>query len=177
MAPDHSQWHKYHVPSGFEPYGYFEDLKGSLSSSPASASWGEGRIDLFTVDDKGKAAHKFWDGSSWQPSGKKTEDLGGNFVGELAAVSWGEGRIDIVGRAREGKYLHKYWNQDSWSEWNDLGGDFSSTPSVTSWGADRLDIFGITRDGTLLHQYLQDGSFLPKWEDLGGPVSDCVTQT
>lgn len=134
-------------------------------------SWGEDRIDLFSIDEHAKVAHKFWEGSSWQPSGNKTEDLGGEFVGELAVSSWGTGRLDIVGRAPAGNYLHKYWNQNSWSEWEDFGGNFSSSPSVISWGPDRFDVFGIDKDGTLLHQYWNRQTYLSEWENLGGPVS------
>lgn len=133
-------------------------------------TWGENRIDLFAVDEKGMAAHKYWDGSSWQPEGDKTENLGGDFVGEMAATSWGPGRLDIVGCTHEGKYMHKYFNKDSWSKWEDFGGHFASPPSMVSWGPNRLDIFGIDVNGTLLHQYWNGESYLPEWENLGGPV-------
>jgi len=48
--------------------------------SPAVASWGSNRLDIFGLGTNSSTYHKAWDGSgSWYPSQTGWEALGGTF--------------------------------------------------------------------------------------------------
>lgn len=57
VAPNNSIWHKFYTGSDWQPNGAFEhfDSQVDLSTCPSVASWGEGNLDVFYVDDSSKA--------------------------------------------------------------------------------------------------------------------------
>lgn len=144
-----------------------QDLGGDDIVGVASASWGEGRLDIIGMTQEGSYVHKTWTGESWFPS-DEWEDFGGFFFSDPAVVSWGAGRLDIIGlSAHDGSLRHKYY-QDRWSKWENLGGGpFIGNPVATSWGPERLDFWAIDSEGELNHIYW-DGSRWSDWEQLGG---------
>jgi hypothetical protein len=141
----------------------WHDLGGPISSSPAVASWGLNRLDVFAAGSNGHLSHKRWDGSVWHD----WEDLGGTFKEGPAAVSWGPNRIDIFVRGMDDHLGHRLWDGTGWKGWQDLGGPISSAPAVASWGPNRLDIFAAGVNGQLSHK-CWDGSAWHNWENLGG---------
>lgn len=182
---DGSLWHKYWDGSGWRPsVKGFEKLGGKLAYSYALAAttWGQNRLDIFGVgpdsDDKYALWHKYWDGSSWNPSDNKLEHLGGDFVSEPAAVSWGPNRLDVFAIDRHRNLLHRYWDGTNWVEWEVLGENFASTPTAVSWGPDRLDVFVVRagRISNLFHKYW-DGHQWSDWENLGGDFISAVSVT
>jgi hypothetical protein len=56
----------------------WEPLGGEFWTSPAVASWGPNRLDVFAAGDY-KLYHKAWDGSQWYPSQTSWQGLGGTF--------------------------------------------------------------------------------------------------
>ena len=109
----------------------FSSIGGEADSSPAIASWGEGRLDVFV-----RAAS----GSLWQRAytagGSDWTELGGTLQGDPAAVSWGPGRIDVFARGSDNAMWHKAYDDGAWQAWRSLGGTFASAPAVAS-GAGR----------------------------------------
>ena len=136
----------------------------------AVTAWGTGRLDVFGRSTEGELAHKYYDGSSWQPEGgSKLELLGGRFASSFAAISKAEGRLDIVGIDTSGKLLHLYYDGTKWSNWEDLQApELLSTPTVTTWGKGRLDIYGVSLAKGELHHLAYDGSKWLAWDNLGG---------
>ena len=63
----------------------WEDLGGPITSPPAVASWGPGRLDVFAAGQDGQLIHMWHEGNKWHD----WETLGGTFKGGPAAVSWG----------------------------------------------------------------------------------------
>ena len=61
----------------------------SQTSAVASVSWAPNRIDYFVVGSDHAVYHKWWNGSSWNPSLTTFEDLGGYAISNVSAVSWG----------------------------------------------------------------------------------------
>jgi hypothetical protein len=146
----------------------WESLGGSYNSAPAVASWGSGRLDLFTIGS-GSVQHRWYSGGQW--SG--TEDLGGQSFFEPAccyeppaAVSWGPGRIDLFVRGTDSNLWHK-WYSGGWSGWENLGGPIASAPTAASWGSGRLDVFAVGPAGSVVHKFY-DGSWWSGFESLAG---------
>jgi len=83
----------------------WEDLGGPITSPPAVASWGPGRLDVFAAGEDGQLIHRAFDGGwkDWHP-------LGGTFKGGPAAVSWGKNRIDIFVQGMDDHLGHLWWN-------------------------------------------------------------------
>ena len=142
------------------------DLGGSLSGSPAVASWSSARMDVFVRGGNDHLWQRAWMGSAWS----KWVDLGGSIQYDPAAVSWEENRIDIFAVGKNKSMWHLFWDGTAWSEWTDIGGQFQGSPTVTSWGPERLDIFAPGMNGHLWHQAL-DGKW-SGWYDLGGAIKN-----
>lgn len=167
--------HKYWDGNAWQPSNLGAENLGGSSWDPnekalAVTSWGPGRLDVFGRSTDGQLAHKYWDGSAWQPSkGSKLETLGGRFESGFSAASWGPNRLDIVGVDTSGKLLHLYWDGTKWSNWEDLQApEGLSTPTITSWGAGRLDIFAVSLSKGELYHLAFDGSQWLAWDNLGG---------
>lgn len=183
---DHNLLHKYWTGSSWQPsIKDWENLGGGLTETYALAAttWGENRLDIFGIgpDKDGHNAvwHKYWDGSSWNPSNNKLELLGGDFISEPAAVSWGPDRLDVFAIDRQHNLLHRHCDAGYWSEWEVLGENFASTPTATSWGQNRLDVFALRASSTsvkLFHKYW-DGYQWSDWEDMGGEIDSAVSVT
>ena len=169
--------HKYWDGTAWQPSETDVETLGSgidsSASSLAATSWGEGRLDVFGIESRGRVLlHKYFDGSQWNPQDdiSNLEDLGGDLSTGVSAVSWGPDRMDIVGASDEQEVQHIYYDGTKWSEWESLpGSNVSITePTIVSWGVNRLDIFGINlNDGALWHT-AWDGSQWLAWESLGG---------
>lgn len=175
--------HKYWDGASWKPSEKeWENLGGELTYSYALSvtSWGPHRLDVFGLGPNSKKKnalwHKYWDGSSWKPNGKRLEYLGGDFISEPAVVSWGPGRLDIFAVDRKRNLLHKYFDGGKWVGWEILGEKIASTPTAVSWGVNRLDVFGVRADGKLYHKYW-DGSQWSDWEDFGGRFDATVSVT
>ncbi|MBW4506075.1 MAG: S8 family serine peptidase [Scytonematopsis contorta HA4267-MV1] len=158
-------------------------IGGNSFSSPAAASWGENRIDIFALgadsevyQKSGQKSKQEPDQKSDQNSDQKCEDhitwgewtsLGGFALSAPAAVSWGEDRIDVFIIGQKRQLLRKFWDGTCWSEWEDLGGLFKQGVTVCSWGVNRLDVFAVGADNAMYHKYW-DGTCWSEWISLGG---------
>ncbi|ETS73775.1 hypothetical protein PFICI_14721 [Pestalotiopsis fici W106-1] len=171
VAPDAHIAHKFWTGHDWQPFNGLERLPAEVQGCPSVLSWGEGRLDIFYVNETGNnVLHKYFGGGSWGPSWEDAEDIGGHVVA-LSSASWGANRFDVVGKTNNGSYTHKAWTGESWfpskTAWEDLRGNFFSDPATVSWGPGRLDIIGLdANSGSLFHKYYING--WSEWEDLGG---------
>lgn len=143
----------------------WESLGGILTSGPAVASWGKGRLDVFVRATDNSLYHLFWNGSHWSA----WQGLGGSITSDPAAVSWGDNRVDVFARGTDNSLQHIYWNGKHWSAWESLGGTLTSGPAAASRGHNRLDVFVRATDNSL-YQKLWDGSHWSNWQALGGQL-------
>lgn len=122
-----------------------------VTSAPAVASWGPGRMDLFAYafNDNGTALLHTW-ADNYQWSGT-WEVLGtGSMYGSPAAVSWGPGRIDVFARVGGNGLDHKWFDNGQWSDGLLLlGAPISSNPSVASSGSGLLNVYVSASNGDL----------------------------
>jgi len=130
-------------------------------------TWGENRIDIFTIDpNTNELYHTFYDGSIWQLG----QSLGGYCTSRPTAVSWGVGRLDVFVRGGDAGLWHLAYN-GTWSTWSSISGNTSiqAEPEAVSWGADRIDVFAWGADSSLLHKSFDGNSWTPTdgFENLG----------
>jgi hypothetical protein len=70
--------HKAWDGNAWAPQAGWESLGGAFNSSPAVASWGTNRLDVFGLGTDNAMNHKAWDGTAWAPQAG-WESLGGAF--------------------------------------------------------------------------------------------------
>jgi len=141
-------------------------LGGYLTSDPAVASWGEGRLDVFVRGSGNFLYQKFYDGGAW--SGW-VAFYDGELTSDPAAVSWGWGRIDVFWRGTDFTLRHKFFDGVAWSAVESLGGYLTSGPAVASRGPDKLDVFVRGTDNAL-YRLSYDGEW-SGWVRLGGRLT------
>ena len=138
----------------------------------AAVSWGDNRIDLFTLSDDNSVYHKSWDGKSWQPA-QGWENLGGPAI-NFSAVTWGKDHLEVFIRANDNAIYRKTWDVNSWRpsrlRWENLNAYSISEPRAVSWGPNRTDVFIIDTYGQVLHRTWDGKTWIPtdSWENLGG---------
>ena len=138
-------------------------LGGVLTSSPAVASWGANRTDVFVRGSDNALWHRSWNGTSWSA----WESLGGVLSDDPAAVSGAANRIDVVVRGTTNVLWRRSFNGTSWSAWENIGGVATSAPAVASWGASRLDVVVRGTDNALWHR-AWNGTGWGAWDSAGG---------
>jgi hypothetical protein len=154
--------------AGFSP----NDLLAARTLFPESmavASWGAGRLDVFTLANDRTVRQLWYDGTyHWQNLGNGFP-AGQGFTGSLTATSWGPNRIDVFGLGEDGNVKQLWWDgSGSWG-WTNLGNGFGANAgfagqiTATSWGPHRLDVFGMGLDGNVKHLEF-DGSGLWAWK-------------
>ncbi len=145
------------------PVGY-ENLGGTCApgSSPAAASWGPGRLDLFIRGADDTLWHRAYE-DTWG----EWESLGGVLTSDPAAVSWGTNRIDVFARGLDNHLIHIAWTGAAWSPWQDLGRDLSSSPAVCSPKANMLGVAWRNASGAVTLLGYNSGNWFP-WISIAG---------
>jgi len=149
----------------------WQPLGGSLSSGPAAASQGTGKLDVFAAGQDHALYQKSFDGTNWN----SWQSLGGRLTSDPAAVSWGSGRLDVFARGSDKALYHMVYD-GTWHYWERIAANMSTGPAVSSWGTNRLDVFGAGSDGQLYHKSF-DGTTWSDWEALGGRLSSAPAAT
>lgn len=124
------------------------------------------RVNALAIGQDGHLNNKYFDGTSWGPSGSTWEDMGGGFSNPPAGVQWGPNSLAIGAITSAGLFYYKYWDGAAWSGWDDFGGAFVGRPAMVGWGRNRLDLFARGIDDHLYTRYW-DGSAWSSWIDLG----------
>lgn len=147
----------------------WQQLDGQFQDSPAVASWGVNRLDVFVRGMENALWHKAWTGDAW--SG--WENLGGGLSSSPAATSWGENRIDIFVLDPNRQVSEFVWD-NAWFGWYPQGGGdvesgglLEDAPAVSSGSPNRLDLF-VRNSGHGIRYKYWDGSAWSEWTALGG---------
>lgn len=138
----------------------WQDLKGCCISSPAAASWGQNRLDIFAIGTNSQLYHKQWDGE-WS----KWSSLGGACIYKPAAVCWGENRLDVFAIGIDKKVYRKWWDGSTWNGWENLGGTCIHGIAAASWGPRRIDLFTVGTNSVVYHNSFADNEW-QGWQPL-----------
>lgn len=121
-------------------------LGGTLASSAAVASWGDGgECELFAIHDDGRLRDRYWDGTTWHD----WETLGSGFAGQPAAAARSADRIDILAFGTDGRLRHRWWDGSRWVDWQIVTDAPAGDAVSCSWSGSRLDVFVAKRGGEL----------------------------
>ncbi len=141
----------------------WQPLSGVITSSPAVATTGPGRLSVFARGTD----MQLWE-RSYGPAGwGNWLALGGVVDSNPTVVSQANGALDVFIRGTDQQLWHRAFNGSTWAGWEPLGGTLGSSPAVSSWAAGRLDVFVRGTDDGLWHLWY-DGSRWSDWEPLGG---------
>lgn len=152
-----------------EPAGY-QNLFGSITSGPAVAAWGSGRIDIFARGTSGQLMHKVYDGDlygAWN-------DLRGSLAADSspAAIGGVFHSLDVLVRGADNALWHKYTTGGGgWSRWElvDDSMAITSGPAIASTSTGHLEVFARGTGGALFSKTCLNGSW-GAWSSLGGSV-------
>jgi len=157
---------------GMELENGITDLWLNQPSGLAVASWGPGRLDVFTTGTAKELLHYHSTdgGTTWDYFGTSH---GGQMKDYPAAVSWGPNRIDVVVRGMDDKLWHIAWDGNQWTAWEGLGGQsINSAPTICSRGEGSLDVFARASNGKVLYRTFNDGAWAKDWTLLNSPPTD-----
>jgi hypothetical protein len=147
-------------------------LPATELSSPAVASAGPGRTDLFFRSSTGRLVHQVRpSGGSWT----RDIDLGGQLRSQPAAVSSEPGRLDVFVRGTDDALWHRWFTGGRWSGWESLGGVLTSGPAVASRGPGRFDVLVRGGNDALFHRSFVAASGWSSWANLGGLLTSSAT--
>jgi len=130
----------------------------TVTESPTSVSWANGRIDVFARGSDGGLWQKWYDvntGGIWQP----WAHLSNATIHSAPTVStMGPGRLDIFTKGAGGDLMHYWYAAGAWQTWESLGQPSSSvyltsSPAAVSWANGRIDVFARGSDGGLWQKW------------------------
>lgn len=162
-----------------------DELAGQqVFGEPAVCSWGQGRIDLFTVkkDKERSVSHLWCEGGRWHNDGRPCRPLyhgeampGSGGVTSVAAASSGPNRLELFG-VRGGRLVGCRFDNgwvyaDGSSNWFDMGmpggTGITSEPAAASdatWTA----VAARAKDNAVWLLKTQPGGSRQEWRSLGG---------
>jgi hypothetical protein len=143
------------------------------------ASWGPGRLDVFTIDSRHLLSHAYFTGrwNGWQSLGAGPG--GAPYHAPAAVASWASRRLDVFAATGDGHALaHKWFSGTAWLGPEKIAAGTGpdrlqlSGLSAASSGVKRLDLFSTdARSHGLLHSWY-DGSWQgPEHLDFTGPTA------
>jgi len=129
----------------------------TVTESPTSVSWANGRIDVFARGSDGGLWQKWYDvnaGETWQP----WANLGGAIHSAPTVSTMGPGRLDIFTKGAGGDLMHYWYGAGAWQNWESLGQPspnvyLISSPAAVSWANGRIDVFARGSDGGLWQKW------------------------
>jgi hypothetical protein len=165
-------------PSGWDRFDISFSTADWAAPAIAAASWGQGRIDVVSIQDQGmqgmfpthRSRFNFPSGewSGWQNIGGQRTTIA---MPALTAERPGQLNLfTIQGGDLPWKIIHRWYVNSQWS-----GGEvLASTPfyggiSACSWGPGRQDVFAIAPQYDIVHLRHENG--WSGWESLGGWTS------
>lgn len=153
--------------------GWYKLDGQTLSSAPAVARNGDGRLEVFIRGADGG----LYQSSQTSPGSETWSDwsnLGYDFTGNPVVISDQTGRLWVFARRTNG-YLDRQWQWNpggNWSGWNSLGGPIKGDPAVGLNSDGRLQVFVRGTDDVLYCKAQSDPvnefSWPSVWTRLGG---------
>jgi len=157
-------WRSFISPKGLEKW---QNLLGSVYSSPVAISSGPERLDVFALGPNGDLC---WLGyrSVWQQW--KCLDFDKKFRSLPSLIILGFNRVDVIGLATDDHIYQRSLVDLSWStQWEDLGGPLNGAPVAAKFEANISYIFGVGMDQAMyVSEWNTSGS---SWKRKGGWMS------
>jgi hypothetical protein len=144
-------------------------LGGELVSDVTVVINGEGREEVFAVDEHKALVHKWLDAShEW--SGWAS--LGGDVTSDLAVILDADKRMHVFARGTtDALYVVSEGASGAWGKLESLGGTITSNASVAMNEDGRLEVFALGEKGVPYHQWQKVAGGWSGWESLGGELS------
>ena len=146
----------------------------SIQLSPAAASWGPNRLDLFAVWDK-QVHHRAYNNGTWSPW---TENLEGATNDVPAAAAAKLLRVDVLVHTTDNFMARRYWESGvtvGWKNWELIGGQaqpLMSAPAAVATAPNRVDCFGRNANSRLMYCWYQ-GIIQEIWREIDVlPIKD-----
>jgi hypothetical protein len=153
----------------------WENTSGPFTPTfaPGTASWGSGRLDIYSVDSSSNVQHLWYDGGwgTWENLGKPASGA----TSSPGAVGRGFGRVDAFVRGSDNAMWRRSYDYyaGGWQAWASEGGVINGAPGAASWATTRWDVFAVGGGGNLYHKW-NDGS-PHAWENWGKPSGVTLT--
>ncbi|GGV29716.1 hypothetical protein GCM10010495_52370 [Kitasatospora herbaricolor] len=163
-------------------WGTWTSLGGTLTASPAAASLGRDRIDVFIRSTDGKVYQKtfqqtpgqndlpaYWPDVKWTTSWVSQDAPDSTtIVGTPAAVA-SLNRIDLFARGTDNALWQKSYVSGEWTGWTRRGGTLASSPTAASGGPGQIEVFATLAPTDKIGQlsWTAAGGWSSTWYDLG----------
>jgi hypothetical protein len=140
--------------------------------SPAVASWGPYRLDVFWrgYGDDAAVYRRSWDGSSKSATWSAAGGLGGGTTSAPAAVAPASKRLEVYVRATDNTVSHRRYDGSTWSAWSGLGGKTYAGPAASARrGTSIVDVFVRGTDNAVYHRYRNGSTWSSGFVSIGAP--------
>lgn len=142
-----------------------------LASQPATASRGDGLLDVFATADDGQVWRRSY---SPQTNWTAWASLGGMCTSAPAATSWSSDHLGVVVKGKRGELWLNQWD-GRWSGWVKVpASPVTSSPALASTGTGRMDLFARGSRGDLVHNVYANSDWRG-WVSLGGGLAPDTT--
>ena len=140
--------------------------------SPAVASWGPYRLDVFWrgYGDDASIYRRSWDGSVKRAAWSATGTLGGATSSAPAVAAPASKRLDLFSRGLDNAVWHRRYDGSAWSAWSPLGGKTYASPAASGRrGTSIVDVFLRGSDNEVYHRYRDAIGWSLGWVSIGAP--------
>lgn len=105
-------------------------IPGEVICRPHVVTWGQNRLDVFSISPERYLVHKYWNGTSWS---------GYNKVARICklidnVVSHAPNRIDVFYRGVDHSSYHKWYDGNSWFPQSDAGESLGEPSDLSAAG-------------------------------------------
>ena len=140
--------------------------------SPAAASWGPNRLDVFWRGngDDGAIYRRSWDGAA-QPGGwSAISTLGGMTSSSPAVVAPADKRLEVYVRGGDNAVWYRRYDGTGWSSWTYLAGKTYVSPAAAARrGTSIVDVFVRGTDNAIYQRYRNGNTWSSGWGSIGAP--------
>jgi hypothetical protein len=135
-----------------EPHALERDVfDGDLVPDSVSTVEVGSNFHIVGRTNTGLVAHRWWDGSNWNPSLGGWTILDGIVAGRPVVVGLNGTEVHLFVRMPDDTLGQRSFTT-SWSEWTNLGGSHRGDPAAVSWGPDRIDVISRGSDSRVWHK-------------------------
>jgi hypothetical protein len=140
--------------------------------SPAAASWGPYRLDVFWrgYGDDAALYRRSWDGSVKRPQWSGLSSVGGGTSSSPAVIAPAAKRLEVYERGTDNAVWQRRYDGTAWSGWSALGGKTYAGPAASARrGTSIVDVFLRGTDDAIYHRYRDGIGWSLGWLSIGSP--------
>ena len=140
--------------------------------SPAGASWGPYRLDVFWrgYGDDAAVYRRSWDGSVKSATWSAPGSLGGGTASGPAVTAPAAKRLDLYERGMDNEVWQRRYDGTAWSAWSSIGGRTYGRPAAAARrGTSIVDVFLRGTDNVIYQRYRNGNTWSAGWVPIGAP--------